>query len=206
MARTGAGVSLPQPEDQAERPSPAWQELERSFAYINGGAGHQPARVTWPCARDRRRGRSDRRSRPTAPSWWHASATSSWWPRGSRSLTRVHGPSVRYRRRAEALCRAALTFVSGTGPYQVGELRRDQLLAAGLIDVVAAELRLGGDGSRRSGEGGAAADRLSRRRSDYTCGGAPQFDEDVEAAALVGAAPVAGVRAEAAHTQHRAPR
>ena len=141
MTRIGApGTALPEPEE-SDRTTLAWRELERSFTYFDRAA--RGNRAVYMLLRT---------IVLVAGAMVPILALSVESAvvvaivggvivvaEGVTQLTQVHGHWLRFRVAAESLRREALAFVSRTGPYQVGDLSRDQLLASRLSDVATAE-------------------------------------------------------------------
>ena len=132
---------LPQPTDQTMKNSIAWQELERSFDYFQRGArvnrlAYLTLRTTVLFAGALVPIVALAGSNDVAVACLGAVIVAA---EGMTQLTQVHDHWVRYRRTAEALRREALAFVSGTGPYQDGELTEEQQLAARIVDVAGQE-------------------------------------------------------------------
>jgi hypothetical protein len=132
---------LPQPATDAERSSVAWRELERSFEYFHKGASRN--RLVYLALRT-----IVLIAGAVVPIVAFAASSDLIVAclgavivvaEGATQLTQVHGHWIRYRRTAEAIRREALAFVAGTGPYQEGELRRDQRLASRIVDVIGQE-------------------------------------------------------------------
>jgi hypothetical protein len=132
---------LPQPTDQTMKNSIAWQELERSFDYFQRGArvnrlAYLTLRTTVLFAGALVPIVALAATNDVAVACLGAVIVAA---EGMTQLTQVHDHWVRYRRTAEALRREALAFVSGTGPYQHGELTEEQQLAARIVDFAGQE-------------------------------------------------------------------
>ncbi len=147
---------------EEERSSLAWHELEKSFEFFHAGAGanrvaHLGLRSVVLVAG------------ALVPIIALTSANEIIVAvlgalvvvaEGVAQLTQVHDHWIRYRRTAEALRREALAFCTGTGAYQdVAELRRDQRLAARLLDVVGQENSAWEEAVRVGIQTGGPADR-----------------------------------------------
>jgi hypothetical protein len=119
----------------------AWQELERSFVFFHKSAGRNRAaylalRTTVLLAGALIPIVALATSNEVVVACLGALIVAA---EGIAQLTQVHDHWVRYRRTAEVLRREALAFVAGAGPYEKGELRDDQLLAARMLDFAGQE-------------------------------------------------------------------
>jgi len=132
---------LPQPTDETMKNSIAWQELQRSFDYFQQGArvnrfAYLTLRTTVLFAGALIPIVALAASNEVAVACLGAVIVAA---EGMTQLTQVHDHWIRYRRTAESLRREALAFVSGTGPYEKGELSDEQQLASRLLDFVGQE-------------------------------------------------------------------